>query len=141
MDTSHIHRPKWRKPLFSSIFFSSILCTVPLLGLSGLLNTRTTAAMASTTKASKEDKSVLVIHSYNPEYPWTHAQKEGIDQGFQNEEQEVTVYHEFLDAKRYPDLHYQTTFLDYVKNKYEDTPLSVMMVSDDPGLNLILAKR
>ncbi|MEM9092952.1 MAG: hypothetical protein AAGC93_30030, partial [Cyanobacteria bacterium P01_F01_bin.53] len=111
------------------------------MGLSGLLNTYTTAAMASTTKASKEDKSVLVIHSYNPEYPWTHAQKEGIDQGFENEEQDVTVYHEFLDAKRYPDLHYQTTFLDYVKNKYEDTPLSVMMVSDDPGLNLILAKR
>jgi len=136
MDTSYIHRSKWGKPLFSSI-----LCVVPLMGLSGALNTHTRAAIANTSNASKEEKNVLVIHSYNPEYPWSNAQKEGIDQGFQNEGQDVTVYHEFLDAKRYPNLHYQEAFLDYVKNKYEDTHLSVMMVSDDPGLNLLLAKR
>ncbi|MEM9482057.1 MAG: ATP-binding protein [Cyanobacteria bacterium P01_F01_bin.116] len=113
------------------------------MGLNWVLSADSGAAMASTGNAfnASNDKNVLVIHSYNPEYPWTNAQKEGIDQGFQNEAQNVTVYHEFLDAKRYPDLHHQEAFLDYVQTKYEDTSLSVMMVSDDPGLNLILAKR
>lgn len=111
------------------------------MGLSWVLSTDSGAAIANTSNASKDNANVLVIHSYNPEYPWTNAQKEGIDQGFQNEAQNVTVYHEFLDAKRYPDLHHQEAFLDYVKTKYENTPLSVMMVSDDPGLNLLLAKR
>ncbi|MEM9089438.1 MAG: ATP-binding protein [Cyanobacteria bacterium P01_F01_bin.53] len=136
MDTPNLHRFKWGKPLSRSL-----LCAVPLMGLSWLLNTYTKAAIASTTQAPEESKNVLVIHSYNPELSWTQAQKDGIDQGFQDAEQDVTVYHEFLDAKRYPDLHYQEEFLDYVKSKYEDTPLSVMMVSDDPGLNLILSKR
>ncbi|MEL7070871.1 MAG: ATP-binding protein [Cyanobacteria bacterium J06581_3] len=91
--------------------------------------------------ASQEEKHVLVIHSYNPEMSWTQSQKEGIDQSFQETKQDVTVYHEFLDAKRYPNLHYQSAFLDYVKEKYAETPLSVMIVGDDPGLNMILATR
>ncbi|MBX2865357.1 MAG: hypothetical protein KTR27_17540 [Leptolyngbyaceae cyanobacterium MAG.088] len=117
------------------------------MGLSWVLSTDNGAAVANSSNAdnisnaSKDNKNVLVIHSYNPEYPWTNAQREGIDQGFQGEAQNVTVYHEFLDAKRYPNLHHQEAFLDYVKTKYENTPLSVMMVSDDPGLNVILAKR
>ncbi|MEL7354687.1 MAG: ATP-binding protein [Cyanobacteria bacterium J06560_5] len=136
MDTSNILRFKWGKPLFSSI-----LCALPLMGLSWVPNTHAGVAIASTNHAATEDKNVLVIHSYNPELSWTQSQKDGIDQGFQEANQNVTVYHEFLDAKRYPGLHYQETFLDYVKHKYEDTPLSVLMVADDPGLNLLLEKR
>ncbi|MEO0646904.1 MAG: ATP-binding protein [Cyanobacteria bacterium J06650_10] len=118
-----------------------MLCAVPLIGLSWALNIGTRAATANTSHDSTESKNVLVIHSYNPELSWTQSQKDGIDQGFQAAAQDVTIYHEFLDAKRYPELHYQETFLDYVRNKYEDTPLSIMMVADDPGLNLILDKR
>ncbi len=117
------------------------------MGLAWVLGADGGAAIASAGNAAnppkplKDNNNVLVIHSYNLEYPWTNAQREGIDQGFQNEAQNVAVYHEFLDAKRYPDLQHQEAFLDYVKTKYENTPLAVMMVSDDPGLNLLLAKR
>ena len=86
-------------------------------------------------------KNVLVIHSYNPEYTWTQYGKEGIDEGFQNSSYDVTVYHEFLDAKRYPELHYQTIFLDYLALKYKDTPLDVLIIADDPGVNLLLETR
>lgn len=51
------------------------------------------------------------------------------------------MYHEFLDAKRNPELLYQQEFLTYIKTKYKDIPLSVLMVADDPGINLILEKR
>ncbi|MEL7070873.1 MAG: ATP-binding protein [Cyanobacteria bacterium J06581_3] len=134
MNTANSQQFKWEKSLFSSV-----LCVLPLVGLSWVLNTHSKAAIASTSDAAS--KNVLVIHSYNPELSWTQSQKDGIDQGFQDAAQNITVYHEFLDAKRYPELHYQEAFLDYVKTKYEDTPLSVMMVGDDPGLDLILEKR
>ena len=136
IDTSHTHLFKWGRP-----FISSILCVVPLIGLSGVLSPHSRVAIASPNSGQKENKNVLVIHSYNPEMSWTQSQKDGIDQSFQDATQDVTVYHEFLDAKRYPNLHHQETFLDYIKDKYEHTPLSVMMVGDDPGLNLVLATR
>ncbi|MEL7142011.1 MAG: ATP-binding protein [Cyanobacteria bacterium J06643_4] len=109
--------------------------------MSCVLCTRSSAAIANENTLSSTEKHVLVIHSYNPELSWTQSQKAGIDEGFQTLDQDITVYHEFFDAKRYPNLHHQEAFLDYVNNKYEDTPLSVMMVGDDPGLDMILATR
>ncbi|MEL6555506.1 MAG: ATP-binding protein [Cyanobacteria bacterium J06621_11] len=109
--------------------------------MSCVLCTRSSAAIANENTLSSTEKHVLVIHSYNPELSWTQSQKAGIDEGFQALDQDITVYHEFFDAKRYPNLHHQEAFLDYVNNKYEDTPLSVMMVGDDPGLDMILATR
>ncbi|MEL6939677.1 MAG: hypothetical protein AAFO84_10850, partial [Cyanobacteria bacterium J06598_1] len=53
---------------------------------------------------SPEEAGVLVIHSYNLDFDWTRRQKLGIDQTFAQSEQNVVVYHEFLDAKRHPNL-------------------------------------
>ena len=136
MNTAHLYRFKWGKPLFRSM-----LCAVPLMGISWLLNPHSGTAIANENGASSREKHILVIHSYNLEISWTQSEKDGIDQGFQDSDQDITIYHEFLDAKRYPSLHYQKTFLDYVKDKYQDTPLSMMMVSDDPGLDIVLEKR
>ncbi|MEL6352191.1 MAG: ATP-binding protein [Cyanobacteria bacterium J06627_28] len=136
MDTANIRRFKWRNP-----FFSSVLCVVPLLGLGWVLTPHTRVAIASENTASPDEKHVLVIHSYNLEISWTQSQKDGIDQGFQDAEQDITIYHEFLDAKRYPNLLYQEDFLDYITAKYQDTPLSMMMVADDPGLDMVLENR
>ena len=87
----------------------------------------------------KSSAQVLVIHSYNPELSWTQQQKMGIDDGFQSSQHAITVYHEFLDAKRYPELEHRDAFLSYLRNKYQETDLRLLMVSDDPGLQLILA--
>ena len=91
--------------------------------------------------SAPKNASVLVIHSYHPELSWTQQEKEGIDQGFAEGHHAVTVYHEFLDAKRYPDLSHRQTFLDYLHTKYQDTPLDVLMIADDPGLQMLLDAR
>ncbi|MEO0987995.1 MAG: hypothetical protein AAFY20_21005, partial [Cyanobacteria bacterium J06639_14] len=62
----------------------------------------------------------------------------GIVEGFQESDHDVQIYHEFLDSKRYPGLHHRQEFLDYIRLKYQDTPLQLLMVADDPGLNLVL---
>ncbi|MEM9088717.1 MAG: histidine kinase dimerization/phospho-acceptor domain-containing protein [Cyanobacteria bacterium P01_F01_bin.53] len=88
-----------------------------------------------------ETKKVLVIHSYHPELSWTQQEKEGIDQGFVESEHDVAVYHEYLDANRYPGLQHRHSFFDYLKSKYRETPLDALMIADDPGLTFYLSAR
>ncbi|MBT9315035.1 sensor histidine kinase [Leptothoe spongobia] len=87
------------------------------------------------------NSNILVIHSYNPELSWTAEGKKGIDEGFRSSHHLTTVYHEFLDAKRYPNLEHRKAFLNYLHTKYQDTELQVLIVADDPGLNMVLATR
>ncbi|MEM9008240.1 MAG: hypothetical protein AAGE59_32620, partial [Cyanobacteria bacterium P01_F01_bin.86] len=103
------------------------------------------SAWAATPKAETDIQTnsivkanVLVIHSYSLELPWCQQQYTGIIEGFQESGHDVKVYHEFLDSKRYPELHHRQEFLDYIRLKYQDTPLQLLMVADDPGLNLVL---
>lgn len=90
---------------------------------------------------SSANANVLIIHSYNLSLSWTAQVVQGIDEGFEQSHHAVTVYHEFLDAKRHPDLAYRIAFLDYLQKKYKDTDLALLMVADDPGLDLLLAHR
>ncbi|MBE9029836.1 hypothetical protein IQ266_08855 [filamentous cyanobacterium LEGE 11480] len=113
------------------------LFCIPILLLVGNAATLATAAGEPSPIKPKTAK-VLVVHSYHPELSWTKQVKAGIDQGFQNSEHNVTVYHEFLDAKRYPNLRYRQQFLAYLQTKYKETSLQLLMVADDPGLQLIL---
>lgn len=86
-------------------------------------------------------KNVLVIHSYHAELSWTQQEKEGIDQGFQKSDRNLRIFHEYLDLKRYPQAPHKQEFLNYLQQKYQDTSIDVLMVGDDPGLNLVLEYR
>jgi len=94
----------------------------------------------STAKSSAQD-NILVIHSYHPEFSWTKSLKEGIDESFNKNIEDVNVFHEFIDAKRYPNLKHGQSFLNYIKTKYKNTDIDILMVSDDPGLDLVLGNR
>ncbi|MEO1299075.1 MAG: hypothetical protein AAFW75_25520, partial [Cyanobacteria bacterium J06636_16] len=125
-----------------SVGLKGILSALTVLPPTVLLADRTISEVKADTQAAADTQAnVLVIHSYSLELPWSRQQRAGIDQGFQESGHDVRVYHEFLDSKRYPDLHYRQEFLDYIQNKYQDTSLQVLMVSDDPGVNLILETR
>ncbi|MEL6454075.1 MAG: hypothetical protein AAFQ40_05065 [Cyanobacteria bacterium J06623_5] len=137
---------------------SSICCLLQVLLVYGLASNSTidsavasesaqraqpiiSSATTQTAASQQTSKTVLVIHSYHSEFPWTARVKAGINQGFEESAFDVDVYHEFLDTKRYPDLAYQSTFLNYVQDKYRDTPIDLLMVGDDPGLRMIMETR
>ncbi|MEO0540947.1 MAG: EAL domain-containing protein [Cyanobacteria bacterium P01_A01_bin.105] len=86
-----------------------------------------------------EPQSILVIHSYHTELSWTSGLKAGIDSSFAAAD--VEIFHEYIDAKRYPQLSHGQQFLDYLDQKYADTEFDLLMVSDDPGLKLVLDHR
>ncbi|WP_299402332.1 EAL domain-containing protein [Acaryochloris sp. IP29b_bin.148] len=97
-------------------------------------------ALLSTAKV-KAAENILVIHSYHPELSWTQQSKQGIDDAFQDRRPEAKVFHEYLDSKRLPALEHAQLFLDLIDQKYQQVPLDVLMVADDPGLRLILSVR
>ena len=115
------------------------------------------------TEAAQAKKNVLVIHSYHAELSWTAALKRGLDQALmpealveemndaailpteatasRNDSETIQLWHEFLDAKRYPNLTHQELFFQQLREKYAHTDLDLIMVSDDPGLNAVLSER
>ncbi|MEO0373510.1 MAG: GGDEF-domain containing protein, partial [Cyanobacteria bacterium P01_A01_bin.17] len=84
---------------------------------------------------------ILVIHSYHDQLSWTQGLRKGIDQGFQKQNADVEVFHEFLDAKRLPKYLHGKTFLQQLTLKYQEHPVDLLMVSDDPALKLVLQNR
>lgn len=89
----------------------------------------------------KAEENILVIHSYHPALSWTDQVKQGIDQSFQKRRPEAKIFHEYLDGKRLPALEHSQSFLELIQEKYQKIPLDALMVSDDPGLQLILQVR
>lgn len=86
----------------------------------------------------KAEDNVLVIHSYNPELSSTKQQQLGIEQGFTEIGSQSNVYHEFLDSNGHPPLDQGQKFLNYINKKYQDMPIDLVMVVEDPSLQLML---
>ncbi|MEL7408595.1 MAG: hypothetical protein AAFN00_16850 [Cyanobacteria bacterium J06558_2] len=93
------------------------------------------------TAKSQSQDNILVIHSYHLGYSWTKEIEAGIEEYFEQSQQDINIFHEFLDGKRYPDLPYSKSFLENIRQKYKNTPIDVVMVSDDPALDLVLQVR
>jgi len=88
-------------------------------------------------------KCVLVLHSYHDGLSWTNDLKQGINNGFEKLDKNlnVEVIHEYLDAKNHPELRYGKDLLALIEHKYEHLSIDLVMVSDDPGLRLLLKHR
>ena len=106
----------------SCLFLSSLICLV-----------------YSINPAEAED-NILVIHSQNSELSLTKQQQEGIDTGFAEINDRSHVFHEFLNNKNDSGLN-QREFISYINKKYAKVPIDLLMVVDDPSLELVLQQR
>ena len=88
-------------------------------------------------KANAKD-NILVIHSYNPELSQTKQQQQAIAQGFAETNDKINVFHEYLDGKRYSNPKQKQEFINYIDRKYATAPLNLLMVVDEPSLQLML---
>lgn len=93
------------------------------------------------TALADHKQRILIVHSYHDHLPWTQGLRQGITQGFREQRGEIDIYHEFLDAKRLPNLLHGDAFLAQLSLKYSEPSLDLLMVSDDPGLRLVLRHR
>ncbi len=87
-----------------------------------------------------EKNKVLYINSYNLGYDWTDLITEGVFSVF-DDQPEIEVYTEFLDAKRFVSPTVSTQFVDKLRSKYADYDFQAILCSDNASLDLILRLR
>jgi len=79
---------------------------------------------------------VLVVHSYDPEYPWTRRQHDAFAQTLKaTAGMDVAIMTESLDTKRHPyDADYARTYADFLRYKYAGFRPALIYVTDDNAL-------
>lgn len=90
--------------------------------------------------AENAKNNILIIHSYHSEHEWTSMLKKGFEDSFK-EEKSTHLFHEFMDAKRYPQGKFKEQFLTYLQHKYISTNLSLIAVTDDSALEWVTGHR
>lgn len=81
-------------------------------------------------------KNILFLHSYHAEHNWTNYLLDGINESFKNYGG-VTLFHEYLDAKRYPKTNFKSSYAMYLNEKYKNTAIDVLVTTDNPALTII----
>ncbi|MGD9973003.1 MAG: ABC transporter substrate binding protein [Desulfatirhabdiaceae bacterium] len=97
--------------------------------------------IASTTTAAQNRQKILCLHSYDPSYEWQKNMDAAIDRTLLNANAEMAVYHEYMDVLRAPYPSFQVVLLNYLQNKYRNTPFDIILVSDNNALNFMLNYR
>ena len=86
-------------------------------------------------------ESILVLHSYSPDFVWTRSQQEGIDAVFGPQATAGDVWIEYLDALHNPELLKGTLLLDLLRAKLLNLRPRIVMTSDNAALSFARAHR
>lgn len=88
--------------------------------------------------ALTKDKTILILHSYNPGLTWTDDLNKSItaeiyaDSSFQPD-----FRVEFLDTKRFETVEYFTTFARFFLSKYKNTRFDLLISTDNAAFNFL----
>lgn len=83
--------------------------------------------------AAKEAGSlkVLILNSYEPENPWTKVQEDSIMSSLTNQVGSTKIYREYMDSKRMYGDTYDANYSQYLKSKYKDEDIQLIVTTDD----------
>lgn len=85
-----------------------------------------------------QNNSILVLHSYSQEYPWTKGQHDGFTKELKNSNSNVEIYVESLDTKHLDfTKSYREFFFNYLNSKYFTIKPDIIYVTDDNALTFI----
>lgn len=87
------------------------------------------------------DRSVLLLHSYHPDFPWTRAVDQGIHKVLGQLPAPPTIYTEYLDSKRFAPHQQFPRMAALLKEKYHKRKLDLILTSDDNALAFALEYR
>ncbi len=74
-------------------------------------------SVAEPSAISKDPIKILVLYSYHKDMPWNLGFEKGIKEGMKKWPGKVQMYHEFLDASRFP-ISENPAFLQSIRNRY-----------------------
>ncbi len=81
--------------------------------------------------SSEGRKNILIVNSYDAENPWTQSEEEGIKEGLLSSGENIMIFHEYMDAKHSHSSGYEDSFSMYLKEKYKNLNISVVVTTDD----------
>lgn len=92
--------------------------------------------------ASMAGPKVLLLNSYHPQYHWTHANSQGIQQELSSVVADEDLYIEFMDSRRFVDdpIHRQALAHLY-QHKYSQLKPDIIISTDDFALDFLLQYR
>jgi PAS domain S-box-containing protein len=90
--------------------------------------------------AGQAPGKVLLLTSYHQGDRWNDSVVQGIRQALGSLES-VNLSIENLDMRRYTDPDHTRVTTEYIRAKYQSRPQDLVLVSDDPALNFLLAVR
>jgi len=83
-------------------------------------------------------KNVLILNSYSPTFGWTVDQVSSSMKTLKKN-QDINVFVEFMDTKNFiPTKEREKNLLTYLNNKYRETPLDAVVITDDNAINFIV---
>ena len=85
----------------------------------------------------EQEKILLILHSYAPDYAWTRQLHQGIISVLANEKISMRYRVEYMDTKNFINDEYLDRLLEMYKVKYADTHFDAIVVTDNNALNFI----
>lgn len=101
----------------------------------------TTVAGWETSAAALNKKYVLIINSYSEGLSWTSEENEGILEKLQENHEMLDTAIEYMDWKAYPTTENLQYLHDYMKYKYSQKKIDLIMTTDDAALSFALENR
>jgi PAS domain S-box-containing protein len=96
--------------------------------------------LAAGPAAARPPESVLVLHSYHAELPWTRGLMRGIREGLANRPS-LELHVEYLDQIRHGPGEIFPFMATLLRNKFASRPPGLILATDDPALDFFLANR
>jgi PAS domain S-box-containing protein len=87
------------------------------------------------------DPKILILNSYHPGDYWADSEMTGVLSGLKKSYPEMVPAVEYLDTKRFPSDEYQRVLKEYLIRKYKGQAMNLILVLDNPALELILKIR
>ncbi|MCL3782655.1 GHKL domain-containing protein [Prolixibacteraceae bacterium JC049] len=86
-------------------------------------------------------KKVLVLHSYHQGLKWTDDVSDGIKETIQGQDEEIDLYFEYLDSKRYPDSLHFDNVQTYLRQRNFQSHFDLIITVDDDALRFLNQNR
>ena len=116
-----------------------VIRTLALLGWLLLLLLLPWVARA---QSSAPPKQVLILYWYNKDFPWNVAFDQSFKATLQSaSEVSVETYSEYLESNRFPGVRQSLVLRDYLKQKYADRGIDVVVATSDASLDFLLKYR
>lgn len=87
--------------------------------------------------SANQKQKVLILHSYHKSYQWTDSIHEGIVSIIDDKVQDLELYIEYMDSKRYISNNHYKNLAQIYKDKYKDIKFDLIIGTDNNAVEFL----